>query len=250
MRHRGVLWPALLEVRSYWRHFGAVFALELLATPLLLLSPVPLKIAVDSVLGDQPLPSVLQALLPAAATRSDGRLLVTAALLQVVFVLLAQFQALSVQVLRAVTAERMTLSVRAKLFRHAQELSFSFHDRRGTTDSIYRIQYDAESFEYATLDSLLPFGAALVSLVGTIWVVFRLNGELALVALAVTPFLFAFSGAYSRRVRPRYRHVMGIESGVMKVVQEVLTGLRVVKAFSREDAEKERFARQSAEAVQ
>ncbi len=58
MLHRGVLWPALLQVRSYWRYPGAVFALELLATPLLLLSPASLKIAVDGVVGDRPLPTV------------------------------------------------------------------------------------------------------------------------------------------------------------------------------------------------
>ena len=88
------LWRCLLvEVRPFWRQVLVILVLDLLATPLLLLSPVPIKIAVDNVLGDKPLPSYVDRLLPDAVSGSD-RLLFVAAVLQVVVVLLFQLQQL------------------------------------------------------------------------------------------------------------------------------------------------------------
>src|SRR5439155_1931315 len=69
----------LREARGYWPHIAAMLLINLLATPLALLTPLPLLIAVDTVVGSHPLPSFLDAILPAAATASDGRVLVLAA---------------------------------------------------------------------------------------------------------------------------------------------------------------------------
>jgi ATP-binding cassette subfamily B protein len=69
------------------------------------------------------------------------------------------------------------------------------------------------------------------------------------VALVISPFLFFFSGTYNRRMRGRYWDVKQMESRALKVVQEVLTAVRVVKAFGREDNEQERFVRQSSEGM-
>ena len=120
-----------------------MFVISLLATPLALLGPVPLKIAIDSVLGSEPVPSFLAPLLPGWFEASGFRILLYVAFLQIAIVLLSQIQSMSQTLLQTYTGEKLTLRFRSKLLAHAQRLSFSFHDARGTADSIYRIQWDA-----------------------------------------------------------------------------------------------------------
>ena len=222
----------------------------LLATPLMLLGPLPLKIAVDSVVGSSPVPGFLASLLPSWLTGSGIRLLAMAAGLQVTVVLLTQLQELGVYVLRARAGEGLVLDFRSSLFRHVQRLSLLFHDYTGTADSLYRIQYDAPAIREVMITSVISLLSATVMLVVTIVVITRIDWQLALVALVVSPFLFTFARTYNLRMRPQYRYVRGLESGALQVVQEVLSAFRVVKAFGREDQEQERFAGHSLLGVQ
>jgi ATP-binding cassette subfamily B protein len=84
-------------------------------------------------------------------------------------------------------------------------------------------------------------------LVTTIYVIARINWQLALVALGISPFLFLYARVYDKRVGSRYEGVKEIESSALEVIQEVLSALRVVKAFGGEEREQKRFVRQSGE---
>src|SRR5208283_2587339 len=144
-----LMWP-------FWPHIAGGFLLSLLAGPLALLTPLPLQIAVDGVLGPRPLPGLLGALLPAAVANSDTSILLVAAGLAVAIALATQLQGFASSLLSTYTGERLVLSFRAQLFRHAQRLSLAYHDSKGTADSIYRIQYDAFSLPYLVIDGALP----------------------------------------------------------------------------------------------
>ncbi|MGH9851221.1 MAG: ABC transporter ATP-binding protein [Blastocatellia bacterium] len=240
----------LRQARPYWSHIGGIFLIGLLSTFLTLLVPLPLKIAVDSVIGSHPIPGFLNALLPAVATRSDTTLLILAASLSVAIALLGQLQELGGSLLRTYAGERMVLDFRAQLLRHAQRLSLSYHDTKGTSDSTYRIQYDASSIQYITIDGLIPFVTASCTLAGMIYVTARIDWRLAFVALTVTPILFLVARAYRQRLRSQSRKVKRMESSALSVVQEVLAAARVVKAFGQEDREGERFVRRSSEGMQ
>jgi ATP-binding cassette subfamily B protein len=239
----------LLQARPYWPAIACILVLDLLGTPLSLLKPVSLKIAVDNVLGSKPVPGFLHALLPDALTRSALALLFVAAALQVLVVLLVQLQSMTHYWLYTQAGERLTLDFRARLFRHLQRLSLSFHDTRGTADSIYRVEYDAPSIQWLTIHGMLPFVSEGVMLASMIYVMARIDWQLALVALAISPFLFFQARNYEVRMGPRYERVKELESRAMGVVQEVLTAVRVVKAFGREEREQERFVRYSGEGV-
>lgn len=246
---RGLSRRFLSEVRPYWGSLLLIFAVDLLATPLMLLAPVPLKIAVDNVVGDQPLPSYADVLLPDALS-SGANLLLAAAILQVLVVGLAQLQQLGSYVLRVRTGEVMTQALRERLFAHAQRLSLRRHDSRGSSDSVYRIQYDAQEVQKVTVDGLLTTAAAAVTLAATVIVVARLDWQLAAVGLLVSPLLVHLTRRYRLRVRPRYRDVKGIETNAMQVIQEAMGALRVVKAFGQEDSERDRFSQRSRTGVE
>ncbi len=231
----------LLEARSYWPHLGGVFLLGLLAAPLALLLPVPLKIAVDSIVGSDPLPGFIEIFLPDSIAQSKGTLLVLAVILQILVVLFIQLNSAATYVFQTYAGERMTLNFRERLFSHLQRLSFMFHDKRGTADSIYRIQYDAPSIQYITIYGLIPIVSSLAMLAAMIYVTAKIDHQLALIALAVCPLLFIMCRAYSTRMRSKYINVKEMESGVLHIVQEVMTSVRLVKAFGREEKERERF---------
>ncbi|HSC70434.1 MAG TPA: ABC transporter ATP-binding protein [Candidatus Methylomirabilis sp.] len=240
----------LKQVRPYWLQIAGILLLDVAATPLALLTPLPLKIAIDSVIGSDPLPAFLQVLVPGLVTGSALRLLLAAASMQVLIVLAIRLRDLCSYVLRTRTGEGLILSFRTRLFRHVQRLSLSFHDSRGTADAVYRIQYDAPSIQGVTLDGIVPIASSGLMLVAMIWVIARINGKLALVALAVCPFVFLLGHTYDRRMGGRYMDLKELESRALKVVHEALTAVRVVKAFGREDAEEERFVHRSREGAQ
>jgi len=222
--------------RPYWLKIGGTFLLSLAVVPLTLLTPFPLKVVVDSVIGSKPLPSALHWL-------GGGPYVVLAAasLLLVVITLLFYVQGMAVWLVSTYLGERLVLDFRAALFRHAQRLSLSYHDRTGTTDSVFRIQYDAECFQHVLIDGLIPMLSALMTAVSVVIVTAWLNWQLALVSLVVCPILYFITGRFGRRLRGRWYEVKDIESSAMSVVQEALSAGRVVKAFGREEHEQDRF---------
>src|SRR5206468_6392894 len=136
-----------LEVRPYCLQLGGLLLVTLLSTPLSLLTPLPLKIVVDSVIGSHPLPPFLQAALPDALTSSSNAIFIFVIILTIGVALLSGLQRLTSSLLRTYTGEKLTLAFRTKLFRHVQRLSVSYHDARGTADSTYHIQYCAPGIQ-------------------------------------------------------------------------------------------------------
>jgi ATP-binding cassette, subfamily B, bacterial len=231
----------LRQAKPCWPHLAGIFLLSLLSIPLQLLTPLPLKIAVDSVIGSHPVPRFIQAVLPAAFTKSDTAILGLAVGLVVAIAALSRLLGLGSWFLQTYTREKLILDFRSQLFRHVQRLSLSYHDTRGTTDSTYRIQYDAPSIAWVLVEGIPPFLVSGLTLLGMFTVVGRIDWQLAIVALAVSPALFALARSLSRRLRSRWNEVKELDSSAMSVVQEALAAVRVVKAFGQEDREQKRF---------
>lgn len=244
-----VLRRLFAETRAFRPQLAGLIVIDLLLTPLVLLNPVPLKLAVDNVLGDRPPSRLVRSVLPEFATSSTFRLLVLAAVLQVTVVLLAQLQELAAYVLRTWIGERLTMRFRARLFRHVQRLSLAFHDSRGVSDSLYRIQYDAPSVQWITVYGFLQLLSAGATLLAMLYVTASIDSQLALVAVAICPPLFVLNRRFNTRMRPQYRRGAELESSAMGVVQEVLSSFRVVKAFGREQGEHDRFLEHSMQTV-
>src|SRR5689334_23211085 len=137
----------LQQVKPCWPQLPGIMSLSLL-------SPLPLKIAVDSVLGTKPVPAWLTWAAPGGSPMST--LLLAAGLLLAVAILM-HLQALASWILQTYTGEKLVLDLRARMFWHAQRLSLSFHTRRGSSDTAYRIQHDAPSIQYVTIQGAVPF---------------------------------------------------------------------------------------------
>jgi ATP-binding cassette subfamily B protein len=249
-RNKSVLVRVIGECRTCVPHLSGIAFLSFLSLPLTLLYPLPLKIVVDNVLGSQPLPKWLfwQGLAGTVPWAHMHR----TALEYAIFVLLAiallvNIQGLASWWLQTYTGEKLVWDFRARLLNHVQRLPLVFHDHYGATDSVYRIQHDAPSIQYVTIQGMVPLLTSFFTLAGMILVTAKMDAQLALVALLITPLLFVLSLGCSRIVRKRSQTIKGLDSSAMSIIQEVIGSIRVIKAFGQEGREHARFVRRSGE---
>ena len=242
-------WRLVREGRHHWPQIGALFFLSLLATPIALLMPLPLKIVIDSVIRGEALPGMLDVVIPQQLHHSTESMLLVAVVLVLVIALCEHLQKLAVSVFGAYTGERIALDFRAKLFRHVQRLSLSYHDSKGASDSTYRIHWDAAAIQWISIYGVTPFIGALFTLGGMLYVTARLDWQLAVAALTITPFVAVITSWARRRVRGGWSTSKMHESRAIAVVQEVLGGLRLVRAFGQEEREQARFVSCSSESM-
>ena len=230
----------LSELRPYVLSIIFVFAVSLTAIPLTLITPLPIKIIVDNVLGTRPLPGYLRAIIPNSQGSTQVLLLIAIGILLVSTALTNAQGLLNIWATNKV-GNRVTLEMRARLFRQMQRLSILYHDTKGITDSTYRVQYDAPWLRLLVIDSVPPLVTSVFTVVGMIVVMMVFDWELALIALTVVPFLLLFTMMYRQRLRAGWKKVKSSESAAMSGAQESLSASRVVKAFGQEERENEQF---------
>lgn len=237
----GVLYRRLLaEARPSWRHLAGLFLVQLLATPIALLAPVPLQLAVDQVLGQLPLPGWLDAVVP-AGWRGPDALLAVAAGIVVVAALFAQLQDMGAWVYRTWLGERLVLALRGRLFLHLQRLSLVHHDAGTSAESVYRVQTDAGAIETVVVQGLVRIVTVAFRVVVLVVVAARIDAKLVLVALLAGPVMVLLARRYRGRLRARWKEAKAEETAAMGVVQETMAAMRVVKAFGREEHERDRW---------
>ena len=141
------------------------------------------------------------------------------------------------------------LDFRAALFQHVQRLSLAQHDASGTSDTTYRVQYDAPAIQGLTLWGIIPLATAVVTMVGMIAVIGQISVSLAFVAFAVSPILVLLTALHSPVLRRRWERIKTGETSTLSIIQEVFGAIRVVKAFGQEEHELSRFVGQSIESA-
>ena len=239
-------WKRLAEIAwPCWPHLAGITLLSIISTPLGLLVPLPLKIAVDSVLGRQALPIWLTRLLPAAAgTTRSSALGITAGLLLAISLLMS-VQSLASWLLQTYTGEKLVHDFRGLLLWHVQRLSLAFHEGRSSSDTAYRIQYDAPAIQNILVQGFIPMLSAAFGFLAMLYVTMRISWQLAMIALILSPVLFLLAQNSSRKVRRGYAEIRELDVSAMRVMSEAISSVRAVKAFGQEQYEDELFRRKS-----
>lgn len=231
-------WPFISPFR--WQ-LVCLTIVVLLSIPLNLLTPLPLTLAVDSVIGTRPLPTVLQGWIPAGGQSSPGAVLAAVCAAYIGIALSMHLQSMIVWLLSSYTGERLIYTFRHRLFEHLQRICASYHDAHGPTDSVYRIQHDAASVKQIPIDALIPFLKACCLMAGLGTLMLLLDLQFALVGLGMLPLLFWLTHRFGRRLRRQWTDVKTTETATVACAQEVLSASRLVKAFGREEHEQRRF---------
>jgi ATP-binding cassette subfamily B protein/subfamily B ATP-binding cassette protein MsbA len=237
-------WAIYARVLPYLRPYAwpltGYVALTMAAAGFELLAPWPMKVIVDSVLGTEPLPRLVREIGGAGTGVGKPTVLVTAVL--AVVVLKLWLSALRVVTSRISIRVRQGVVVRVKsdLFHRLQRQSLGFYDSRRTGELIHRVNSDVWGVDEALLTAM-PLAVAVMTLVGMLAVVATLNWPLAVLSLVITPVFYWTYGLYSRHFDRRVDEIQRLEGESMSIAHEVLSALRVVKAFTREEHEQRRF---------
>ena len=234
-RKQGMLRRVFAELKPYSMSIIVLLVVSLSAIPITLITPLPIKLTVDNIIGSSTLPGYVTFLLPGGLQASKDYVLWLALGILVGSTLLTYLQNLVNVWLTNKIGNRMTLDVRDRLFRQMQRLSIAYHDTKGSADSTYRTLQDAPALRSFGVDSLIPLITALLTLGAMIIVTLFLDWQLALIALLVSPFTFLLTLMFRPRLRRGWRKVKISESAAMAVAQETLGASRVVKAFGQED---------------
>src|SRR5918998_1587922 len=136
--------------------------------------------------------------------------------------------------------QHMILEFRSDLFRHAQRLSFAYHDQRLTGQFIAQINLQA-SGAGAIIVAIPRVLQSIATLVGMFAIALTINTTLTLLALLVVPFIYYSTGLYTRRIEPRLIKVRGMEGESLSIVHEAMAMLRVIVPFGLESHHYERF---------
>ncbi len=151
-------------------------------------------------------------------------------------------------------AERVSQSVafdlRNELFAKIQRLSFSYHDRNQTGQLMIRATDDVEKVRMFIAQGLLMTVQALVVLIAALIILFMTNAQLMLTLLPVLPLAMALFLIFGRLTQPMFIKVQQKLSRLNTLLQENLTGIKVVKAFVREPQEQARFEASAEELMQ
>ena len=143
--------------------------------------------------------------------------------------------------LAAYTAEGITRRLRDFLFDHIQRLSFSYHATTPTGDLIERVTSDVDALRRFFSEQGIGMGRIILLFVINFIAILNLNVKLGLVSVVVIPFMLWVSLWFFKKVTKAYEEYQAQEAVLSTTLQENLTGVRVVKAFARQNYEKNKF---------
>jgi ATP-binding cassette subfamily B protein len=141
----------------------------------------------------------------------------------------------------AYTAEGIARRLRDFLFDHIQRLSFSYHSSTPTGELIERVTSDVDAVRRFFSEQAIGIGRIVLLFVINFVAILSLNLKLGLVSVIVIPFILLVSLWFFSKVMKRYEEYQTQEAALSTTLQENLTGVRVVKAFGRQEYEKDKF---------
>lgn len=143
--------------------------------------------------------------------------------------------------LSSYAAENIAKEIREKLYRQIQYMTFERHTRKETGDMIQRCTSDVEMVRRFIGVQVVDLGRIIFMLVFTLIIMGTMNVELTLYSMIMIPILFFFSYIFFTKIQKTFKKSDEAEGSLTTVLQENLSGVRVVRAFGREDFEIERF---------
>ena len=215
-----------------------------------LLDPVPLKIVLDNVLKSKAAGGWPNSLILSMAGPDKLAIIKVAAIAVLAIAVFGALCTYAEKLLTTRVGQWVMHDLRQALYFHIQRLSLAYHDQKSTGDLISTVTSDIDSIQTFITSSLLDSLINVLTLVGMVGVMFCINWRFTLIALSVAPVLALVVFRYTRSIRKASREVRRKEGEIVSVIQEVLSSMRVVKAFAREDYEVHRLEEESLENVE
>jgi len=236
-------------VRPYRRWLIIVFVAMMLETLMSLAAPWPLKLVLDDALGNHKLPAFLEW----AHNYGFGRHTIGVALFAgAATIVIAVLSAVASYIDNYYTesvGQYVANDLRIRIYEHLHRLSLAYYDHAQTGTLMSTITNDVATVQSFASASTLGILVDLMTIIGMLGLMFWLNWDFTLVAVAVTPFLLLFVMRFKKAVKEVQREVRKRQSDIVAVVQQGLGSVRVVEAFGRQDLETGRMSAASRASV-
>ena len=243
-----ILWAIGLS-RPYRKLVGIILLAMLFETLIGLAIPWPLKIIIDNVVGHHPLPGSLRWMNLIFPSENKMQLAAVAAISFIVITALGALAGYLDNYYNEKVAQYVANDLRRKMYHHLQHLSLSYYDSHQTGKLLSTITADVSTIQDFASSTLLTILVDALTIVGMICIMFYLNPDFTLVALAVAPFLLLFVSRFKKIMKKATREVRKDQSNMFVVLQKGLESIRSVNAFGRQDFEEERLKKISQETV-
>lgn len=227
------------KIFKYLKGYQAAFALAIfsiiIATIMQLATPILIKYAIDSVIGDEPA-GKMQFLMDLFGKNLMGVvwIIVGISFLRGIFLFLKGR-------LSSYAAENIAQDMRENLYRQIQFMSYDKHTKKETGDMVQRCTSDVETIRRFLGVQIVDLGRIIFMILMTVVIMLMLNVTLTLFATIMIPVLFIFSYVFFTKVQTTFKKADEAEGKLTTVLQENLSGVRVVRAFGREQFEIEKF---------
>lgn len=207
------------------------------------ISPLILRTTIDSIIGDQIIDS---SIINSIVTFLGGKIFLKERIwiIGILLVAVAIFRGLFLyfkNTLASKSAENTTKRIRDNLYDHIQRLPYEFHVNSDTGELIQKCTSDVETIRKFLAIQLVEVAGSIFMLLFILYIMFSLNVKMAMVSVVVLPITFLFSFIFFKKVKRDFTASDEAEAKMTTTLQENLTGVRVVKAFSRQNFEIKKF---------
>ena len=235
-------------IGPYKKWLFVIFAAMLLETAMSLLGPWPLKIIIDNVVGHHPLPGWLHWI-----GDFEHNKMALAGIAGIGLVLIALIGGIAGYIDNYYTesvAQFVANDLRQKVYHHLQRLSLTYYDTHQIGNILSTMTADISTIQSFASSALLSILIDALTIVGMLGLMFYMNWDFALIAVAVTPLLLLFVARFKRAVKKATHEVRTQQSSMVTVLQQGLESVRAVKAFDRQDLEEKHLEDASLSTVQ
>lgn len=206
--------------------------------------PQVIRISVDGVLGSDlsKIPEWVKAFLSEETIRENpGKMLTIAAIAVILLAAINIAANYYSKVFAAKGSESFVKGMRDQLYDHIQKLPYSWHVKNQTGDIIQRCTSDVDVVRNFVTNQLMEVFRIIFLIVFYMVIMFSMNVKISLIAVSFFPIVILYSGYFFSKIAQHFQEADEAEGILSSVVQENLTGVRVVRAFGRESFERKRF---------
>jgi ABC-type multidrug transport system fused ATPase/permease subunit len=235
-----LIWSLL---KPYRGSLVIILGAMLVQTAMSVAAPWPLKIILDNVVGEHKLAPWLDDFLrPFMSSGTKMQIAAAAAIATVLIALLGAAASYLANYYTTSVGQWVANDLRLRTYHHLQQLSLNYYNTHEMGTLLSTITADVQTIQNFASSSTLGILVDMFTIVAMVTIMFWLNWDFTLIAVAVTPFMLLLVSRFKKAVKKATREVRKQQSNVVAVVQQGLESMRVVKAFGRQDLEQEELS--------
>ena len=238
-----LIWSLL---KPYRGTLVIVFAAMLLQMAASVAAPWPLKIVLDNVVGQHKLSPRFESLLHLFfAGSSKMEIAAAAAIGLIVIAIVGAVASYVANYYTTSVGQWVANDLRLRTYNHLQRLSLNYYNTHDLGTLLSTITADVQTIQSFASSATLGILVDLLTIIAMLVVMFLLNWDFSLVAVAVTPFMLLMISRFKKAVKKATKEVRKEQSNIVAVVQQGLESMKVVKAFGRQDFEEQELSQVS-----